>query len=98
MVAPGVSEKPPRDGTDLPGGPSLTGRALLSIAFLLGFYVLALGVVAALVGANVATIAVTGRFYAQLVIPTVLVAFAILRGIFFINRSGGAEDAGVPVD
>ena len=98
MVAPGVSEQPLRDGTDLPGGPSLTGRALLSIAFLLGFYVLALGVVAALVGANVATIAITGRFYAQLVIPTLLVALAILRGIFFINRSGGAEDAGIPVD
>ena len=57
MVAPGVSEKPLRDGTDHPGGPSLTGRALLSIAFLLGLYVLAPGVVAALVGANVATFA-----------------------------------------
>lgn len=55
MVAPGVSKRPLRDGTDHPGGPSLTGRALLSIVFLLGFYVLALGVVAALVAINVAT-------------------------------------------
>jgi Zn-dependent protease with chaperone function len=98
MVAPGVSDKPPRDGTDLPGGPSLTGRALLCIAFLLGFYVLALGVIAALIGANVATIAVTDRLYAQLVVPTLLVGVAVLRGIFFINRSGGADDAGVAVD
>ena len=98
MVAPGVSEKPLRDGTDHPGGPSLTGRAFLSIAFLLGFYVLALGVVAALVGANVVTFTVTQRLYAQLLVPTLGVAFAVLRGIFFITRSGGAEEAGVLVD
>lgn len=98
MVAFGVSEKPRRDGTDLPGGPSLLGRALLSIAFLLGFYVLALGVVAALVAINVATIAVAGRVYAQMVIVTLVVAFAVFRGIFFISRSRGAHDAGVPID
>lgn len=98
MVAPGVSEQPLRDGTDHPGGPSLTGRALLSVAFLLGFYVLALGVVAALVAVNVATIAVAGRVYAHMVIATLVVAFAVFRGIFFINRSGGAVDAGVAVD
>ncbi len=98
MVAPGVSEKPLRDGTDHPGGPSLTGRAVLSIAFLLGFYVLALGVVAALIGANVATFAFTDRLYGQLLVPTLVVAFAVLRGIFFITRSGGAEEPGLPVD
>ena len=98
MVAFGVSEKPRRDGTDQPGGPSLTARALLSIAFLLGFYVLALGVVAVLIAVNVATIAVAGRVYAHMVIATLVVAFAVFRGIFFINRSSGAEDAGIPID
>ncbi len=98
MVAFGVSRKPRRDGTDHPGGPSLLGRAVLSLVFLLGFYVLALGVVAALVAINMATIAVAGRVYAHMVIATLVVAFAVLRGIFFINRSSGAHDAGVPID
>jgi Zn-dependent protease with chaperone function len=98
MVTPGGSQKPAREATDRPVGPSLTGRAFLSIAFLLGFYVLALGVVGALVAANVATLAVADRLYAQLVIATGVIGFAILRGIFFINRSAGAPVAGVAVD
>ena len=98
MVAPGVSSKPLRDGPEQHGGPSLTGRAVLSIAFLLGFYVLSLGAVAALVGANLAYISYTGRPQAQLAIVTGVVAFGVLRGLFFINRSGAAEIEGVPVD
>jgi Zn-dependent protease with chaperone function len=98
MVAPGVSRQPLRDGTDPPGGPSLTGRAFLSIAFLLGFYVLALGVVAALVAANIATVAIAGRVYGQLVVATAIIGFGVLRGIFFINRSGDAPIAGLAVD
>jgi Zn-dependent protease with chaperone function len=97
MVAPGVSERPLRDGPKH-GGPSLTGRALLSLAFLLGFYVLSLGIVALLVGANVAYFGYTGRLQAQFVIITGVVAFGVLRGIFFINRSGGDDTAGVAVD
>ena len=98
MVAPGVSQKPVRGGTDHPGGPSLTGRAFLSIVFLLGFYVLALGIVAAMVAANMATLAYADRLYAQLVVGTAVIGFSILRGIFFINRSGNAEIVGLPVD
>ena len=30
-------------------------------------------------------------------VVTLVVGFAVLRGIFFITRSGGAEDAGVPL-
>ena len=98
MVAPGVPSKSVRGGTEHPGGPSLTGRALLSLAFLLGFYVLSLGTVALLVGANVAYFGHTGRPQAQLVIVTGVVALGVLRGVFFLNRSGQEDIAGVPVD
>jgi len=98
MVAPGVSGKPLRDGPEPIGGPSLTGRALLSLAFLLGFYVLALGTVALLVGGNIAYIGYTGRVQVQFLIITAVVGFAVLNGVFFINGSDGDDVTGVPVD
>jgi Zn-dependent protease with chaperone function len=98
MVAPAVSHQPLRDGSERTGGPSLTGRAVLSIAFLLGFYVLALGTLALLIAGNVAYFGYTGRPQAHFAIVTGVVGFAVLRGIFFINRSGRAEVTGVPVD
>src|SRR5688500_10962243 len=98
MVAPAVPQQPLRDGSEHTGGPSLTGRALLSLAFLLGFYVLALGTVALLVGGNMAYFGYTGRVQAQFLIVTGVVGFAVLKGVFFINRSDGDDVAGVPVD
>ena len=98
MVAPAVPHQPLRDGPAHTGGPSLTGRALLALAFLLGFYVLAGAVVGALVGANVALYALGGRASGQLVLVTLVIAAAVLRGVFFVARSDGAELPGVAID
>ncbi|MGH9265416.1 MAG: M48 family metalloprotease [Acidimicrobiales bacterium] len=98
MVSTAVSHQPLHQDPVPTTGPSLTGRAVLALAFLVGFYALALGAVAALVGANVALYAMAGRMQAQLVIVTVFVAGAVLRGLFFIARSDIAELPGVEVD
>jgi Zn-dependent protease with chaperone function len=81
-----------------PAGPSLTGRAFLALAFLFGFYVLAFAAVGLLAGANVVLFAAAGRVQAQLVLVTLVVAAAVLRGVFFVTRSGDAELTGVAVD
>ncbi|HSH59187.1 MAG TPA: M48 family metalloprotease [Acidimicrobiales bacterium] len=77
---------------------SVTGRAILALAFLLGFYVLAFGAVAALVGANVALFAVAGRTQFQLVVLTAFVTWAVLRGVFFLSRHDDADLPGFAVD
>ena len=79
-------------------GQSLTGRALLALAFLAGFYVLALGVIAALVAANVAAYSMANRLYPQLVLLAVVVGLAVARGVFFVDKGGEAELPGLPVD
>ena len=61
MVAPTVSHTSLPRSPEPRGGPSLTGRAVLALAFLVGFYVLALAAVGALVAANVALYSVAGR-------------------------------------
>ena len=98
MVAPAVPHQPLREGPAHIGGPSLTGRAFLALAFLLGFYVLAGAVVGALVGANVALYAFAGRASGQLGIVTIVIVAALVRGVFFIARSDGADLPGVPID
>jgi Zn-dependent protease with chaperone function len=71
---------------------------MLALAFLLGFYVLAFGAVAGLVGANVALLAVAGRVQFQLVVVTAFVTWAVLRGVFFLSRHDDADLPGLTVD
>src|SRR3712207_5351269 len=92
-IAPGSRQVPAPQA-----GPSLTGRALLALGFLAGFYVLALGAVAALLAANVALYQGAGRASVQLVLVTVLVALAVVRGIFFLARHDPADIPGMEVD
>ncbi|HEV2758302.1 MAG TPA: M48 family metallopeptidase [Acidimicrobiales bacterium] len=93
-----MPHQPLRDGPAHTGGPSLTGRAFLALAFLLGFYVLAGAVIGALVAANVALYAFAGRASGQLVIVTLVIVAALVRGVFFIARSDDTDLPGVPVD
>ena len=97
MVAPAVPHEL-QTRVRSPGGPSLTGRALLALAFLVGFYALAVAVVAVLVGFNVALYSVAGRTSVPLLLLTVFVTWAVVKGVFFVTRATDTEDEGVGVD
>lgn len=74
---------------------SFVGRAVLALALLLGFYVLALGIASGLafsVGWSVAQ----GRFDAWF-IPAAATIYAVLRGVFFMER-GESRPTGILVD
>jgi Zn-dependent protease with chaperone function len=74
---------------------SFAGRAALAVALLLGFYVLALGVAGVLIAAVIVT-AANGRV-AYWFLPAALTAYAVLRGVFFIER-GERSPTGIRVD
>ena len=69
---------------------SVAGRAALAVALLLGFYVLGLLVVAALLGLTGLMLA-NGRVGAYMW-GAVAVSFAILRGLFFVERRAAADE------
>jgi Zn-dependent protease with chaperone function len=73
---------------------SFLGRASLAVALLVGFYVLAFGVVAIL-----GFIAITGITEGAVawVLPAGLAIAGILRGVFFLERGDG-KPLGLPVD
>ena len=74
---------------------SFVTRAGVAVALLIGFYVLALGIAGGLIAFIVATIAAGG--FHPWVILAALASFAILRGVFFIDRREG-EASGLPID
>ena len=74
---------------------SFRGRAALAIALLVGFYLLAFGIVALLVALIVTAITTTTP--TGWMLPAALAIFAILRGVFFLERGDG-KPLGLPVD
>ena len=76
--------------------PSTAGRALLGVSLLVGFYVLALGVAAALVVFVVASVQ-AGRFRFGLV-GAGLVVVVLVRSIFTLDRAGRGESIGISVE
>ena len=74
---------------------SFRARAALALALLVGFYLLAFGIVALLVALIVT--AVTTTTPTGWVIPAALSIFAILRGVFFLERGDG-KPLGLRVD
>jgi Zn-dependent protease with chaperone function len=70
---------------------SAKGRAFVAVLLLLGFYLIGLGIVAAIVGMDLLFLA-NGRVPARLIFFTGVIAFAILRGMFFVERRSGADD------
>ena len=75
--------------------PTHLGRALLGVGLLLGFYVLALGVAAALILFIVVSIA-DGRYRIGLV-GAALVVFVLVRAVLTVDRHGHDEPPGVAV-
>jgi Zn-dependent protease with chaperone function len=72
---------------------------LVSVAWLLGFYVLAAGIVAAVVIGNVVFIATTQRAIGAILVPSVAVVIAIVKGTLFVERRTGADSVnGFEVD
>ncbi len=63
---------------------SRSGRAIGAVLLLVGFYLLAFGIVAAMIGANYALYQ-AGRVSGQLAIGTFVITFAILRAVFFVR-------------
>lgn len=74
---------------------SLIGRAATAVALLLGFYLLALGIAGGLVALMVVSVA-EGRagFW---FLPAALTVYAILRGLFFLERTD-AKPTGILAD
>lgn len=75
----------------------LRGRALLAVALLLGWYVLALGTLALLVVLNVAAL-LADRIDFRLIVFSGFLAFGLVRGLFFSGRADPIDQAGVAVD
>jgi Zn-dependent protease with chaperone function len=72
---------------------ALGRRAFTALVLLVGFYVLALVVIAAIFATNVAVVALSDRVYFQLIVPSLLVILATLRGIFAVR--GDSRPTGV---
>lgn len=72
---------------------------MVSVAWLLGFYVLAAAVIAAVVIGNVVFIATTHRAIGAILVPSVAVVIAIIKGTLFVERRTGADSVnGFEVD
>jgi Zn-dependent protease with chaperone function len=71
-----------------PSTRALRRRALTAIALLVGFYVLAFGIVAAIV-IGLVWAAKTGNLRIKM-LPLALAALAILRGVFYLDRDKGS--------
>ena len=78
-------------------GRSLASQAAVAVSLLLGFYVLAIGVLVAIVAVNVGVLIATDRIYFYLVIGSAAAVVAIVRGIFLVER-GSAEVDGLRID
>ena len=76
---------------------SLTVRALLALTMLAGVYLLGLALVGALVGAN-AWLLANGHVAVRFLVISCLLCLALLRGMFFIDRSARAGADGLVVD
>jgi heat shock protein HtpX len=63
-------------------GPSLAGRTALAVALTIGFYTLALGIAAALIGLPILAVATDGPFNIWLAIFMVVSGITILKAIF----------------
>jgi Zn-dependent protease with chaperone function len=107
MTAPVRRDDPPvapaaRDvlpGRALPGSArSVTGRAALSLALLLGYYALAAGAVLGLAFLSVHVLVRPGGGFlgSKLAIFTVLVGLGIFRAALAVERRAGVDDASVP--
>ncbi|HEV2891360.1 MAG TPA: M48 family metallopeptidase [Frankiaceae bacterium] len=77
--------------TAVPARPSAGGRAAVAVLLLLGFYLIGLGIVAALVAADFWLIS-RGRVPGRAIFFTGVIAFGILRGMFFVERRGEADE------
>ncbi|MER5635936.1 M48 family metallopeptidase [Kitasatospora sp. NPDC002227] len=81
-------------------GTSTAGRAAQAVALLAGFYLLALAIVAGMIGIDVA-LASWGRggpLVAKIVVLTIAVAYPVVRLVFLTRRpADGGGDAGLPV-
>jgi Zn-dependent protease with chaperone function len=73
---------------------SIAGRALLGLGLLVGFYVLALGIVAAVVAADLLAIRATGRLPSGLAFASLLIVIAVLRSVFYLQKSSPEDDDG----
>jgi len=70
---------------------SVAGRATLAALLLLGFYLLGFAIIGTLAAINIAFFA-NGRVPVRITIFSVIVAFALLRGMFFVEKRGGADE------
>ena len=70
---------------------SVAGRALLAVLLLLGFYVLGLSIIGALVALDVWLIT-NNHSSLRALIVTGVVGYALLRGMFFVERRSTADE------
>ncbi|MFJ9522663.1 M48 family metalloprotease [Kitasatospora sp. NPDC101801] len=84
-----------------PTGMSTAGRAALAVAMLVGFYLLAAGLVLGVLGADVALVVETGRLnpaIGKLILLSLAVAYPVLRVVFLTRRPRERGEAyGLPV-
>ncbi|MFD0570486.1 hypothetical protein ACFQ0T_16250 [Kitasatospora gansuensis] len=72
-----------------PTGMSTAGRAALAVAMLVGFYLLAAGIVLGVLGLDIALVVETGRFNAligKVVLVSLAFAYPVLRVVFLTRR------------
>jgi Zn-dependent protease with chaperone function len=74
-----------------PPRPSARGRAAVAVLLLLGFYAIGLLICAVLVALDVWLLS-QDRVPARLIFATGVVVFALLRGMFFVERRSAADD------
>lgn len=75
----------------MPPKRSAAGRAALALLLLLGFYVLAFGILTVVVGFNVWLIS-AGEYHFRIAIISAVISYALVRGIFFVERRSEAEE------
>ena len=92
-------ERPDDDEDDRPARDSVAARAALALALLLGYYVLAAGLVGGLAYLTVQAFAQTGSglLSAKLAFFTGIVATAIARAVFAVEKRSSSDEDGVPV-
>lgn len=71
----------------MPKSSSFATRAIIAVGLMIGFYVLALVLVASLLGALYVEIAVLKRLNIYITIGCLVAAFAIVRSVFFVGEA-----------
>jgi Zn-dependent protease with chaperone function len=76
---------------------SLVGRAILALALLAGFYLLAAAIVGTMITLTIVSLS-SGRIQIRLILATVIVTYAVIRGVAFTGKEARQPPFGLRID